>query len=123
MGAELRITGLKETVRKLQKLGADGQDLKAAMHRIGLKTVERARTHVNSRTGALSASIRAGSAKTNVTIRSGSAKVQYAQYVEFGTPKMRPRPFMRLAAAETAPEAKRELDKELRTILNKVGLK
>jgi len=123
MGAELRITGLKETVRKLQKLGADGQDLKAAMHRIGIKSVERARTHVPVRTGALLNSIRAGAAKTNVTIRSGSAKVKYAAYVEFGTSKMAARPFMRLAAAETAPDAKAELDKELRTILSKVGLK
>ena len=124
MGAELRVYGLKETVRKLQKLGADGQDLKAAMHRIGLKAVDRARTYVPiGSTGNLSASLRAGAAKTTVVIRSGGAKVKYAPFVEFGTAKMAARPFMRLAAAEIAPEAKAELDKELRTILSKIGLK
>jgi len=123
MGAELRVYGLKETVRKLQKLGAEGQDLKDAMHRIGDKTVERARTYAPIRTGALYESLRAGAAKTTVTIRSGSARVKYAKYVEFGTKNMPARPFMRLAAAETAPDAKAELDKELRTILTRIGLK
>lgn len=120
--AELRVTGLRETVRKLQKLGAEGQDLKDVMNRIGKKTVERARTHAPSRTGALLNSLRAGAAKTNVTIRSGSAKVKYAPYVEFGTKNMAAHPFMRLAAAETAPEAKAELDRELRTILSRLNL-
>lgn len=121
--AEIRVNGLKETVRKLQKLGADGQDLKNAMNRIGNKTVARAREHVPiGATGNLSASLRAGAAKTNVTIRSGSAKVKYAKYIEFGTTKMKATPFMRLSAAETAPDAKKELDQELRTILSKVGL-
>lgn len=123
MGAELRVTGLKETVRKLQKLGADAQDLKDAMNRIGTKVVAKSRTYVPvGTTGNLSASLRAGAAKTNVTIRSGGAKAKYARFVEFGTPKMAARPFMRLAAAEAAPDAKRELDAELRTILKRIEL-
>jgi HK97 gp10 family phage protein len=122
MSAEIQVKGLKETVRKLQQLGADGKDLKAAMNRIGTKTVTRARTYAPVSTGALLGSLRAGAAKTTVTIRSGSARVKYAKFVEFGTARMAAKPFMRLASAETAPEAKQELEQELRTILNRVGL-
>ena len=94
-----------------------------ALQNGAVRLAERAREIVPVRTGHLLASIRtelgedveAESAFTPVQV---IADTPYASFVEFGTSRMEPRPFLGPAAGEIEPEILEEVDR----ILGKLGL-
>lgn len=87
----LKVTGLREAVRALERAGADVADLKAAFTKIGRVVVGRAERSVPGRTGALSASIRASRTKNKAVVRAGSARVPYAGINNYGANRLRTR--------------------------------
>lgn len=80
----VRITGLRETVRSLEKFGVEAADLKAAFKRIGSMVGDYAKTLTPTLSGALTASIRASNTKNKSEVRAGSAKVVYAGVQHYG---------------------------------------
>lgn len=85
------VTGLQETVRNLQKLGTEVDDIKDAFHEIGEVAVSIMRGYVpTGPTGKLRASVRANRAKNSVRVTVGNnlkskAKgVRYAGPINFG---------------------------------------
>lgn len=84
MSTGVRVTGLRETQRKLKSLGVQVADLKEANARIAGRVVDQAKTLTPVRSGALRDSIRASKAQNKITIRGGSARTLYASFVEYG---------------------------------------
>lgn len=82
----VRITGLRETIRDLERLGVSVQDLKEAFRDIAEDTVADARTLVRVDTGRLRGSIRPGTAKNKAIVRAGSAAVPYAARINYARP-------------------------------------
>lgn len=82
----VRITGLRETIRDLERLGVSVQDLKEAFQGIAQDTVEDARGLVRVESGRLRSSIRPGTAKNKAIVRAGSAAVPYAARINYARP-------------------------------------
>lgn len=80
----VRIVGLKEAIRDLERAGVELSDLKAAFKRIGQNVADDAKTNVNSQSGRLAASIRPSNTKNKAVVRAGSARVPYAGVIEYG---------------------------------------
>lgn len=84
------VTGLRETVRNLEKLGTEVDDLKDAFHEIGEVAAGIMRGYIpTGPTGKLRASVRANRAKNSVRVTVGnnlkSARgVRYAGPINFG---------------------------------------
>lgn len=85
-GAQINITGLRETLRALEKAGADTQDMKDLMHGIGEIVASKARRNTPVKSGKLAGSIRAGKGKTKAVVRAGGARIPYAGVIEYGWP-------------------------------------
>lgn len=73
MASGVRITGLRETVRNLERLGVSVQDLKEAFLDISRDVVAEARGRVRVLTGAHQASIREAKTKNKAVVRAGNA--------------------------------------------------
>ena len=80
----VRVTGLRDLVRNLERAGVDAQDIKEVMQDAGEIVARRASWLAPKRTGALANNMRVGKAKTKATIKVGSARVPYARFVYFG---------------------------------------
>jgi len=83
-GVTVRVTGLRDLVRNLERAGVAAEDIKEVMGEAGEIVARRAITLAPSRTGKLKANIRASKAKTKASIKAGSARVPYARFVYFG---------------------------------------
>lgn len=112
-----RISGGPEMVAKLRSIdkainGAAQQALLTAV----MPTVNRAKELAPYRTGTLRRSIASepGPGKMEVTI---GTDVEYAPYLEFGTSRMSPRPYLRPAIEETLPEIGNHLAKAIEAII------
>lgn len=82
----VKVEGLRELVRDLQKLGLSVDDLKdvfAAIAERGAAVIAAA-TPVKS--GALRASVRGNRAKSKAVVRAGYARVPYAAVINYGWP-------------------------------------
>jgi hypothetical protein len=80
----VQIKGIKEVVRSLERFGTQAADLKAAFFAIGSMVVAEARSLINTRSGALAASVKASKTKNKSAIRAGSTRVPYAGVIEYG---------------------------------------
>lgn len=87
----VRLTGLRETVRSLERAGVEVNDLKDAFAKIGQLVTTRATHAVPRRSGALAASIRPSRTKNKSVVRAGSARVPYAGINNYGASRMRSR--------------------------------
>jgi len=98
--AVVRVKGLNETLRALNKLGADFEELKDANKELGDEIASRAAALAPRLTGRLASSIRANRAKKRVSIKAGSARVPYAGVIEYGWPArgIEPQSYLRKAA-------------------------
>lgn len=122
-GQGVQTTGLRETIRTLEKFGADVADMKAAFKRIGQVVVDAAKTKTNSKSGRLAASIKPSNTKNKSIIRAGSARVPYAGVIEYGGyNNIAPKNYLRGAVAEKRPEAMNLLEKELNDLIRRNGL-
>ncbi len=82
----VRVEGLRETVRRLERLGVDVGDLKDAFGAISREVVTEATALVPVDSGALKGAIRAARTKNKAVVRAGSARVPYAGVINYGWP-------------------------------------
>lgn len=86
MATGAKITGLRETVRNLERLGVDVEDIRAAFTAIAADVAQEAGVLAPvGETGALRGSIRPGRAKNKAIVRAGTAaRVPYAGVINYG---------------------------------------
>jgi hypothetical protein len=119
----LKVEGLSRTIRALSKAGADAQDMKDLMHRIGNLVVRAAKVPVL--TGRLSGTVRAGRGKTKAVVRAGGARTPYAGVVHYGWParNIEPNEFLVEALNRERSDVLQALDAGLDELLRKNNLK
>lgn len=99
-------------------------DLKAAFKRIGSLVQRDAQARAPKKTGRLAASIRPSNTKNKSILRAGSARVVYAGVQHYGGyNNIKPHPYLTDAVEANRAKVKQELDKELRSLINKLHLK
>lgn len=122
----MRITGLKETLRALERTGTQSEDLKAVMREIAQMIVSAARLRVPVKSGQLATSIRPGSAKTKAMVYAGNGRrgkngVPYAGIIHYGWParSISARPFLDDAREMRIEQATAKLIEELGHLADK----
>lgn len=122
--AGVRVTGLNETVRALQRLGVEVDDIKDVMADIAAEGARLAGQYAPRRSGRLAASVRGNRAKGKAVVTAGKAKVPWAGPVNYGWPArgIKGRFFMQKADQALAPEAVRRLEAGIDRLINGVGL-
>jgi len=115
----LRVEGLGKTLRALSAAGADAEDMRDLMHKLGLVVVEAARPRTPARSGALEGTIRAGRGKTKAVVRAGTARVPYAGVIHYGWPahNIAPHPYLTDALDASRGEVLSDLDDGITQLL------
>jgi hypothetical protein len=118
------ITGLREVVRNLEKIGVDVADLKEVFTNIGEMVRADAAVLAPSKSGRLAASIKPTKTKNKAAIRAGSARVPYAGAINYGWPKrgIRPANFMKRAIDADTPRALEMMDEGIGEIIRRYGM-
>lgn len=78
------VEGLRETVRHLQDLGVEIDDLKDVMADIATEATDVMQGFIPTRSGALRASARGNRAKGKAIVTVGKARVPYAAAINYG---------------------------------------
>ena len=120
----IQVTGLREVVRDLQKLGVSVEDLKEAFGAISDQVVSEANRIVPSRSGRLAGSIRPARTKNKAVVRAGSAAVPYAGVINYGWPSrgIEPSDFLTGPANSKPEEYARQIDRNLQELIRRYGL-
>lgn len=123
MADSLEVKGLRETIRTLEKFGAEVADLKAAFKRIGTLVSNEAKSLVPKRTGKLASTIKPSNTKNKSVIRAG-AGIKYAGPINYGWRRrgITPSYFMERAVTAKQGEVKEQLDAELHGLIRGLGL-
>lgn len=110
----VRVTGLREVVRDLERLGVEVEDLKGAFLEISEDVAGEARARVRRRTGALAGSIRPARTKSKAVVRAGnSTSIAYARVQDARTQFL-------TGPANEDPEGKaRTIDRNLAALIRK----
>lgn len=120
----IRVTGLKETIRKFEKMGVEVSDMKDSMRKLGDMVADDARSLAPKLSGALAGSIRPSNAKNKAMIRAGGAKIPYAGVIHYGGYHgIAPHPFLNQAIGQNQSRLVNTLEDELRGLIKKVDLK
>ena len=114
----VRVKGLKKTLRHLEKAGADAEDMRDLMHKLGKIVADAAQPP--SASGTLADTIRPGRGKTKAVVRAGGAKAPYAGVIHYGWParNIAPQPFLTDALRAKRAEVFRALDRGIADILS-----
>lgn len=120
----IRVHGLREVVRSLEKFGVEVSDLKAAFKKVGTFIVDEAQSRAPMRSGRLAASIRPSNTKNKSVVRAGSARVPYAGVIHYGWPghNISPQPFLTDALEANQDEAVEIIEDELQRLIRSLGL-
>lgn len=120
----VRIVGLGETIRRLERLGVEAADLKEAFGEISREVVTEATARVPYVTGRLSGSIRAGNTKNKSVVRAGRASIPYAGVINYGWPARGiPATEFLTGPANEDPEGKvRRIEQNLNRLVRKYNL-
>nr|WP_208461157.1 HK97-gp10 family putative phage morphogenesis protein [Clostridium botulinum] len=119
----MELDGLDELIRKVQDMGRAGTMIEnRALKKAGELIVEEAKNNVPFRKGKLKEGLKvSGVRKKNgnkfvlAGIQKGdNSKIFYGKFLEFGTSKMKARPFMGPAYESKKEEAKEVIKEELR---------
>lgn len=86
MAAGIRVSGLRETIRNLERLGVEVADLKQAFGEISREVATDAGSRVRVATGRLRATIRPSKTKNKAVVRAGGARAPYAGVRNYGWP-------------------------------------
>lgn len=117
------IKGLNETVRSLERLGAESQDLRDAFDRVADLAYRSAQRFVpKGATGKLAGGIRKSRRKNAAIIRQGRKSPVYAPYAMFGAvtwPK--PVPYLYLARDDVEDQVRPLVERELDLIIRRLG--
>lgn len=117
----VRVDGLRQTTRALERLGIEVADLKESMQRIGSKVVSDAQSSAPERTGALKASIRQSKAKNKIDVLAGRAKTYYASFVEYGAVNNKPVEMVTKAVSGNTAYIINQLEREIETLAARVN--
>lgn len=82
----VHIENLRETIRDLERLGVEVEDLKEAFGEISREITTEATGQVKVLTGAARATIRPARTKNKAVVRAGSAGVPYVAALNYGWP-------------------------------------
>lgn len=115
----VRVTGLRDTLRAMERAGTDAQDLRTVMRTLGDIVVTAARPRTRTKSGRMAASIRTGAGKTKAVVRMGRKSVPYAGVQHYGWPAHNISPDQSLVEAVQATRGRvlAELDKSLGDLL------
>lgn len=121
MAGTTYVTGLRELVRNLEKIGADAADMKEVFTAIGDMVRADAARLAPRNTGRLSASIKPTKTKNKAAVRAGSARVPYAGVINYGWPKrsITARNFLQRAIDSNEQKAIEMMDDGLGRIIDK----
>lgn len=119
-GAQVEITGLRSTLRDMQRMGTEAEELRGLMTQIGEIVVSAARPMARRESGAMAGSIRAGRVKTRAVVRAGGARIPYAgpQHYGWARRNISPNPFLTGALASRQSAVLAALDKGLADLIN-----
>lgn len=119
-----QVEGLRQSVKALENLGVDVDDLKDAFAEVSDMAASSAARHAPSRSGKLRASVRGNRAKNKAVVTAGRASVKYAGPINYGwkSRNIRASGFMQKADAETAPQALAVIEAGITAAINKNGL-
>jgi phage gpG-like protein len=119
----VRVEGLRETVRSLEKFGTEVADLKAAFKKAGNNVVRAAQPLTNPKSGRLAASIRASNTKNKSEVRAGGARVPYAGVQHYGGYQgIQGKLYLTKAAEQEQAQTVRIVDDELNYLIRKLNL-
>jgi phage gpG-like protein len=121
-GTRVRVEGLRAVQRRLNQAGADAQDQKDLMHRIGLMVIDG--VNAPARTGRLAASMRAGRGKSKAVVRAGGARVPYAGVIHYGHParNIAAQPFLTNSLRANQAQIFNALEQGMNDLLKKANL-
>jgi HK97 gp10 family phage protein len=120
-GFRLEVKGLNKLTRALRKAGVEVKDMKAANVKVGNVVVRAAVPITPKASGALAGSIRPAQRQSGVVVRAGGGRIRYAKFVEYGTRKMRARPYLRRAARDSQPQWMDVYADELQNLMDEVA--
>lgn len=89
MAVGVRVNGLRDLIKRLDRAGVELSDLKAVMHDVGLMIADTARPLTRPQSGRLARSIRSAKQKNCAIVR---ATTPYARVQHFGWPKRHIKP-------------------------------
>lgn len=121
----IRVEGLRETVRALERFGVDVEDLKEAFGSIARDVAADAAALVPVDSGALQASIRPAKTKNKAIVRAGTGtRVPYAGAINYGWPARGiPATEFLTGPANADPAGKaKQIDANLEALIRKYGL-
>lgn len=123
-GQGVRVDGLKETIRTLEKFGVAVADLKAAFKKIGQGVVDDAKPRIHNASGRLASSIKPSNTKNKSVVRAGSARVPYAGVINYGWParNIGAQNFLTDAVVAREQETVHIIDEELGSLIRRYGL-
>lgn len=124
-GVQVRVEGLRKTLRALEAAGTAAEDMRDLMHSLGLIVVSAARPNVPTLSGALAGTIRSGRGKTKAVVRAGNAATPYAGVRHYGWParNITAAPFLTDAVNATRNNTLAALNDGLGDLLKKQNLK
>jgi hypothetical protein len=119
----VRVENLTATVRALQKLGVEVQDLKDVFAGIAAEGARLASAAAPHRSGKLRASIRGNKAKNKAVVIAGRARVPYAGPMNYGWKKknIRGTMFLQKADSQLSEIAPRMLEDGLQRVMGRNG--
>lgn len=116
----IRIDGLREVLRDLERFGVATDDLRDAFGSIAGDVAQEAGNRVRRDTGRLAGTIRPGRAKNKAIVRAGSAAVPYAGVVNYHRPGDE---FLTGPANENPDARVRQIEDSLEQLIVKYGLR
>lgn len=120
----VHLSGLRETIRSLERLGVAVTDMKAVFLKIGNMVAGNAQSLAPRRSGRLAASIKPSKTKNKALVRAGSARVPYAGVIHYGGyNNINANPFLTEAVRQSQSKAVQEMEDGLQDLLRKYGLK
>jgi phage gpG-like protein len=123
MTTGVRVDGLREVARTLERAGVEASDLKEAFNRIGNIVTVEAKTLTPVLTGRLAASIRASKTKNKATVRAGGARVPYAGVIHYGGYNHITGTYFLTRAVDNEQDSVIDaLENELQSLLDRLGL-
>lgn len=122
----IHIEGVRETVRNLEKLGVDVEDLRAAFGAISSEVVTEAQGIVpRGETGRLAGSIKPARTKNKAVVRAGTPTgVPYAGVINYGYPArgIAPTEFLTTPANRDPQRHATTIERELEALIVRYGL-
>ncbi len=131
VGGSIRVTGLRETIKQLEALGASKQEIVDANVRAATTLKIAALPLVPVRTGNLKRSLRVSKAKEYAQVMIGSKKLPYANPIHWGwfydkdwfiQKNIKPNLFLYRALGSKLDTIMSEYNQDMQNLINKYGL-